>query len=477
MLSAHLICHELHSTSPTTNHPLITYTILHSINPGLVISNPVHISPFLASLEYFCRVSVMGISYLDSVEYPDKGFYNAVRGYWTWLKEGENTPFAWLRQMLHLTARFVYGSNQMPRFVWGLDDGKSYTFDGYRIQVSEYISMVRSSVQDAVDAFFDLWDSYGLPRDLLLTSFDGVDDDLAVRAVNYNFTRHPPNTDLERRGKLCEAAMINSGKFCEPRGKQTLAWHPHAIREVFKKSEAFLRSLAAALYLSSGQPPRGTELMATLIRNINTRVRNVFCSNNAIVLSHFLNKTTFHLKSDKAIVREVCPALSLALLNYIALLRGQEAKLAPHVGIPAAAVERMQSRLFQIGSKPLKTDDLSSTLQLLWCKHVTRYGETFQGWGTAGTRQNAIYVGRRWVNLPRLDKHGEALYDLQAGHSSIVARSCYGVEGNIFGGDMSPHLMRLFCELSRAHHVSYEVIMILFQSVCHLAWSVRVQLI
>ncbi|KAG8932633.1 hypothetical protein FRC01_012975 [Tulasnella sp. 417] len=455
VLSALLTCHDLEETGSSSRHPLIAYTILHSIQPGLIISNPVHISPFLASLEYFCRTTVMVLAYMASGDEADLTFFKAVKASSVWVKEGENTPFAWIRQMLHLTARFVYGTNQMPRFIWALDGGSSYTFDGYRIQVSEYTSMVKSAVQDAIDSFFDLWDSYGLPRDLLFTSFDEVDDALAVRSVNYNFARHPSNVKLQSRVEKCKNTMVDSKRFCSlAQGK--LFWHPHAIRDAFAKSEAFLRRLAAALYLGSGQPPRGTELMSTLLTNIDTRVRNLFFSNNAAVLAHFLNKTTFLLKSDKAIVREVCPALSLVLLNYTAFLRPCEIAMAPVI-TPVDDIQWMQRRLFHIGSKQLNTEVLSLTLKSLWRRHVTRYGDTFKGWGTAETRQNAIYVGRRWVSTRELDKDGEALFDLQAGHCSPVARNWYGVEGNRLGGDMDPDQMAHFCCLSRAHHVVYMI--------------------
>ncbi|KAG8895920.1 hypothetical protein FRC01_012128, partial [Tulasnella sp. 417] len=162
-LSATLFCHVF-GKDTSSEHPLITYCILSNIQLGNIIANPVHISPFLAAMEYFCRTTIMVYSRIAHLSDPrNVTFYDATRKLSAWLKEGENTPFAWIRQMLHLTAKFAYGSNQMPRFVWGIDDGQSYTFDGYRIQVNDFISMVRGTVREAVSSFHELWKAYGLP--------------------------------------------------------------------------------------------------------------------------------------------------------------------------------------------------------------------------------------------------------------------------------------------------------------------------
>lgn len=462
-LSACLFCHEF--TGENTDHPLIAFTILSSIKPGNIIANPKDISPFLARLEYFCRVTTMVFADICK---GDATFYAAVRSLCVWVKEGENTPFAWIRQMLHLTASFVHGTNQMPRFVWGLDDSKSYTYGGFRIYVQEFVSLVRGSVQEAVDSFFQLWSSYGLPDSLLITSLDDVDEDLASRSTHYNFARNPVNFGLQTRAAECLDKAINSEIFCHKvrlKGEDLLVWHPNHIRARLAKSKLFLRSLAVALYLGSGQPPRGTELMSTLITNINTRVRNTFISNGRIILCHFLNKTTFLLKSDKAIVRELCSVLSLVVANYIALLRPLESKLAAQVEVKEADVAAMQQQLFHFASESLTTPVLSGGLKHEWCKAVTRYGPKFEGWGTGDTRQNSVYVCKRYVQMRELGEDGEPLFDLQAGHCSAVAKNWYGVEGNRLGGDIDPALLEQFRSVSRAHHKAYDLESLRFERV------------
>lgn len=253
-LSASLFCHAF-GKDTDSDHPLIAYTILSSTRPGNVIANPVNISPFLAAIEYFCRTTIMVYSHIVNLNDPRKvTFYDAARKLSVWLKEGENTAFAWIRQMLHLTARFIYGSNQMPRFIWGIDEGRSYTFDGYRIQLSNFVAMVRGSVQEAVSGFIELWQSYGIPTSLLLTSLDGIGDALAVRSTHYNFTRHPTNVSLRMRIAECRKAAINSGIFCQVVDGRFL-WHTTTITAALNKSRKFLQLLAVAIYLSSGQPP------------------------------------------------------------------------------------------------------------------------------------------------------------------------------------------------------------------------------
>lgn len=269
-----------------------------------------------------------------------------------------------------------------------------------------------------------------------------------------------PLVKLQTRAAECLDKAINSGIFCHKirlKGEDLLIWHPNHIREHLEKSKLFLRYLAVALYLGSGQPQRGTELMSTLITNINTRVRNTFISNRRIILCHFLNKTTFLLKSDKAIVCKLCLVLSLVVANYVALLRPLELKLAAQVKVYEANIAAMQQQLFQLGSKSLTTPVLSGGLKHLWCKTVTRYGDKFEGWGTGDTRQNCVYVCKRYVQMYELGEDGKPLFDLQAGHCSAVAQNWYGVKGNQLGGDIDPALLEQFRSVSRAHHKAYDL--------------------
>ncbi|KAG9017699.1 hypothetical protein FRB90_000239, partial [Tulasnella sp. 427] len=317
LLSSVLLRQEL-GGKDGAEHPLITYTILSSIKPGNIVSDPVHISPFLAGLEYCARATIMVIADLASCDpTATVTFHHAVLSLVEWIREGHNTPFAWIRQMLHLTAVFARSTNRIGRFVWGLDEGEPvYSFDGYRIWVSEFKCMVRSSVVEAVEGFFQLWTAYGLFGEVDPPHVtDTIGDALSQRAANYNFLRHPLNVDLQNAEIECIATMANSDLFCTVIDGQVIPYVSR-VHEALERSRQFLLSLAAAIYLSSGQPPRGSELMNTLLVNIDTRVRNVFFVNGRFVICGFLNKTSFLLKSDKAIPRELCKSLSSALLGY-----------------------------------------------------------------------------------------------------------------------------------------------------------------
>lgn len=98
-LSASLFCHPF-GRDTSSEHPLIAYIILSNVKPGNIISDPLHVSPFLATMEYFCRATIMVYSHIANLSDPDKvTFYDAARRLSAWLKEGENTPFAWIRRL------------------------------------------------------------------------------------------------------------------------------------------------------------------------------------------------------------------------------------------------------------------------------------------------------------------------------------------------------------------------------------------
>ncbi|KAG9004754.1 hypothetical protein FRB90_010765, partial [Tulasnella sp. 427] len=162
--------------------------------------------------------------------------------------------------------------------------------------------------------------------------------------------------------------------------------------------------------------------MSTLMVNIDTRIRNMFFVDGRFVICGFLNKTSFLLKSDKAIPREICNALSCVLVGYT-VLRTVEVTLATLAGVDDTRIVNMQRRLFATHTGHLNTDSLTGRLKTLWRTYIPRPHQDYEGWGTSGTRHNLIYIARKFIKASVLGSDAEAIMDLQAGHSSSVARS------------------------------------------------------
>lgn len=453
-LSYALLAHTMGS-SQAHLHPLIAFSILHNINPNNIFASPENVSPFLAGLQYYARTVIFVHSRLLSSPKPDglpvPSLFDAVRAEHKWLKEGEDTVFAWIRQMLHLTGAYSHHVHRLPRFVWGKDDGKSYSFDGHRIKVDSVRKMIRASIRRAHKSFTKLWKELDIPPDILIEDPIDVCDNISDRCPNYSFVRDQRNYTILENIEKIRKRVLDSNTYCKVKNG-TVYWDPGRMNKLLSMTEQFVKDLAVAMYLTGGQPPRGSELMATLLCNITGRPRNAYVINGDFVNVGLLNKTTFTLHQDKLIPRKFPPLLSAIIINYITFIRPIEHMFHLHSpNVDESDAQKSLTHLFYVNKKELGTDQLTNhlkklTLQYLHCEY-----------GTADLRQQMIYWGMRFVKPSEKGEEGTALMDLQAGHSTGIARRWYGVETERLSGTMTSDMLHGFLGVSEGHHIAFNL--------------------
>lgn len=448
-ISLILVAHDL-GASRQSVHPLFAYTVLSNLHKGNNFADPHIVSPFLAGLEYFVRSIIFSAAIRDSAQ-PGSSLYDTVSMYRQWIVEGRNTPFAWLRQMLHLSAHYIFDTNRMPRFMWSGQGASSFWFDGDLIQYKHIQLMIRTKVQRVHDLFNRLWTLYGLPLEWM-TSQTIWKDVHRERATNYCFLDAPENFKLADLGKRALQHVMKSNYFSGVAGGK-LYWYESRVRRVLKASQEFMAELACAMYLTGGQPPRGTELMATLIRNLPGRLRNLFVIDGTLVNVGFLNKTSFILKHDKPIPRAFNQLISSILINYIAVIRKIEHVFYSNLpNVSAALAQRTQMSLFFVAGLQIDTNIFTRILKETTLEALG----VATGFGTADCRHIMMYIGKRFVRQST-DWEGQALLDFQSGHSSGVARAWYAVEGNSLPSGLNPDSLRSFMQVSFAHHAEFGI--------------------
>ena len=446
-----LLAHTLGKQQGTETHPLITFVIISNINPGNIFASPENVSPFLSRIQYGIR-TILFLQMHNLVDPSPEGLslFQAMEMEVKWLKEGQDTIFSWLRQMIHLCATFAHSAIRMPKFVWGLDDGVTFSYSGYKIKYKAVTEMISQSVIEVQAAFSKVWEMLCLPKEWFVedTSFA---DRLADRSAEYFFGKL--ENLLNERSQDVINHVLNSGEFCSVIGGQII-WFPAQINKLLNAIEDFNTVLAYALYLTGGQPPRGTELMATLWKNLTTRIRNMYLINGFIVNVGFLNKTTFNQNEDKPIPRAYPKSLTHILINYLSFIRPIEHILyleSPKANLVTAP--RLLTHLFATRGKMLTTSTLTAQLKL----HTIKYLKCSDGFGTADMRQILIFVGMRYITPKIETEQQSSLMDLQAGHSSEIARRWYGVEFERFSTDISEEMLRAFMNISFLHHGEFGV--------------------
>lgn len=232
------------------------------------------------------------------------------------------------------------------------------------------------------------------------------------------------------------------------------------FEEYRRHATAFLQSLQAALYFSGGQPPRGdNDLWSLQFRNTSERGRNIFYYDSSLVYVSAVNKTIWKYGRDGGIPH-IFPwhNPSKILLRYLVFFRSLEVMLAKQrpESYDHASVCRMGYFVFQNFTQQLGTSQFTvqmkiKTRRILELPH--------EGLGMANLRQICIFIGRRYL-LPAMrdpDSGYAAILDIQAGHSTAVAETLYGVEGRDFPSSVRSTEYVSFKVICWSHHHFYDI--------------------
>ena len=477
-----------------TTHPIVCFAILSNTKPGGLVADPEEISPFLAALQYFCRSIMFLWAYGQAVasmsedamiavptqlqmiiptqvepgtqgsqgtqgtqrrQHPKVTLFQSSVAASKWLKEGDITPFSYIRQMMHLAAMLSSSTNSMGRFVWDFSGAERFSFDGNVIDYADFRVMMSKSLDDLSAKFLALWATFDLPEEWLINDLTTIGDELGSRAEHYNYMRHGGNVHLTERAREIRHRVSDGGKYFRNVNGSLFALKSN-MKKTLALCEDFVKDLAAIVYLHGGQPPRGTELMSTLIMNLPTRIRNFIVINGKVFIVGFLNKTTFITNADKAIPRMFPDLLGKILVNYISFIRGIEHLFLTHTLENRDDAQSTLGRLFHVNGRQLGTPDLTAGLKRITVKYL----KVKDGYGTADLRQILIYISTRFIRDRALDKGDEtqALLDIQAGHSSEVARKCYGIEMERLGGTVDTVKLQMFHGVSLLHHIEWRVV-------------------
>ncbi|KAG9011789.1 hypothetical protein FRB90_007049 [Tulasnella sp. 427] len=342
-------------------------------------------------------------------------------------------------------------SNQISSFIWCKDGGKSFTFEGQQITFDEIKDLMKGSMEDAESALEEVFTAFGIPFNRRIKRTD-LGDNPSERATNFTFTKHGTNVVEQNLALEITKDVLDSGRFGRSFNGQGF-WYRKAIEHAISVCTKFQRTLACSMYLTGGQPPRGTELLAAQISNTATRIRNIFSVNGHAVSILFLNKTSYSGRGDRAVARAYPNKLTQVMFNYLMLIRPVEKALLSQIIDDRQRLQAYSTYLFCGIKGPLTTDDLNVGFRTLIPQHFANFP---QGLTIRALRQIGVYAGQKFV-APRCTQDRVAILDLQAGHTSDIAKRWYGVEDNALMGNMADTQLEAFMEISFTHHKTFDL--------------------
>lgn len=458
-LSYAIITGPFPSTSPVPP-ALLAYCVYANATGNGIVADPGAVGPFLAGVQFMIRSVILFRAVgraKTSEEDPERQgpaltLYAAVETEMPWVSELGGTPFAWVRRMVHLAAKLANSGNYMPKFMWCDKEGQSFMFEGNKITVNEVSKLMKASIKVVHDRAEEMYEALGVPKKFT-GYWTGLRDNLAERNGNYNFTRHSSNIRVTEIAKDALKSVLNSERFGKVLDGK-MVWHHKKIRTALQSSAAFLKALLVAMYLTGGQPPRGPELTRCLLVNHAGRIRNIFTYDDHAITVLFANKTSYSGSGDKAIARVYPQDLSWIILMYILIIRPIELVLASYLGIDETMLEQDRTYLFSLLGRLFDSEDLSGGLRQLVGVCLKEFPK---GLGLSDTRQVLTYMSQKTV-AREVTQERVALLDLQAGHTTEIAKRWYGKEEHYFSGSLTEDELKAYMEISFAHHRAFGLV-------------------
>ncbi|KAF9523200.1 hypothetical protein CPB83DRAFT_899016 [Crepidotus variabilis] len=432
-----------HPWPPALDHrvsdPTMVYLALSTVLPDGRFKDAHFVTNPIARLKYSIRtviVLLMRRSGLDDEQ--------SWAMYSRWLREDAECTFRSLCSAQHIASSISYTTMSLPK-VWWMDT-ENYTHMLYR-GTPLHLLEIQTVVKRLEDTLVDMFQNHVLMKMPLRVNYTLLHDDLSKEDVGYSFINDSRNPIFPaNRTTMLEAILADSDLWhsfaVQPEDGFTEVRFRHtALRIWLAKYADFQEHLLAYIYLTSGAPPRGSELTAMLMVNTSQYPkRNILACGNYTVLNCTYLKT-----KDQLIPHALSAFASDLLIQDLAIVRpfAQLAARVAHQSNPTIS-ELFDTHVFINHTKLFTTEDISGRLSHLSLPvmQVELNVSTWRHVFTAFRRK----LCHRLHDLIEVDD-GEDIESAQMGHNGQTEKRIYGVSHHSLLG-ASEDVMLLYCSAS-----------------------------
>ncbi|KAG8866569.1 hypothetical protein FRC20_008119 [Serendipita sp. 405] len=434
-------------------HPVMAYLLYSVISFRQLSAAPAPVTQIIAMLKWTTSMVVFA-KHLYTISDMKKLASAVQEDAHLYLRKGGIYVYSWLQRASSIAmdsqqelsdARFIFLGEE--RFL----------VDGQEVQITDWKAMVRHVNSRVEETFQNLCLCVGMkPEDLDLP--DAIIDVPTETDPGYWFFQERRN-GLNQRFESFIKQIIKQQIFYQD-GKQN---HPNisAFTKLKELDWEFLASLQAALYFTGGQPPRGdNDIWSARYVNTQYSKRNIHIYDRRVVYVSEVEKSIWRTGHGKAVPHIYpTPAPTTQVLKYLIYFRNLSTlliELEPNI-FPSMSLSDTSHLLFNSFGRSFGTSDFSA-----YTKKITSQFLKISsgGFGISLCRQLSAYIAKRFI-LPQANtEHGDtllAIFDLQQGHTSEVARRFYGVEAGELPSRLQNDVYIKFQIASFLHHHFYEL--------------------
>ena len=159
-----------------------------------------------------------------------------------------------------------------------------------------------------------------------LPSLDALSESISCREPGVSFLNLPQN---RRRLSRCTQAFLQSSRRLYVGG----VWSEKQCHQYLVAHDQFLTTLLLLVYLTSGQPARGPEILSTKVCNTERSLRNIVIHQGRLCLLTSYNKSTAGTVLPFYIIRFPPHRVSQLLYSYLVFIRPLVRHLEQQLGL------------------------------------------------------------------------------------------------------------------------------------------------
>ena len=224
-------------------------------------------------------------------------------GFGKYIQDLAQTPFGFLREVMHLAAYIAGDGSSLPQINWlGKEEYTSLAIHGKKVELKELGNLSNTLLKKAktqlnsqvkMGLHIKQWGQFN-PADDMWNDKDG-----------YSFISTLQNRDLKGGKALADAFISNSitRSFFTKGMNRGILWNKNNCMTWLKRCKRLSEMLAVLCHLLGGQPARATEMATLRWRNSVEEQRGTYWVNGTMMLLARYSKTRSIIGRDRPIPR------------------------------------------------------------------------------------------------------------------------------------------------------------------------------
>ncbi|TEB37068.1 hypothetical protein FA13DRAFT_1787319 [Coprinellus micaceus] len=437
--------------------PTICFLGLLTLRPTGQFGHAKDATAPIAMLTRSIQLTVLKELHLRKDESPDLHEMKEMMKLQVWVKSHEMTTFSDLTSLQKYATTISLSTLGFPKVIFPNRHQQDYNqmiYDGQPVSVQN-LQDIYTRVQDKA---IELWEQDVLMGLKLHVIYNMIHDNLSSDEPGYCFLDNPNNVFKTYTDALFNAVMDDPALFKDfmmkgPTGEWVI--NPHRAMKWFQKLEELELHMLLGTEMKSGAPGRMSELTCSLVRNRNTRIRNVMGVGRYLALIGQYSKNTNNQQMDKMIPRAFSGFEQDMIIQIHAIARPFAMVLAKLLWPEEPEVSMNYGELLFMGFKKQFDPDLASKL-------MGKHSSAVLGWPMTVRPHRHIHIafkGHKCKGLIDAELEKEitsGIHALQSGHSVATERRVYGLDKDSLAG-ISEDMVTLYLDASRDFQRAFQI--------------------